>query len=170
MDQDYWNLEDILTESQACNESLGSLRAAAPIHRNARVELPDIVRIQQPRAFSGRVRAALNASPCSVQLRSLQPYWYALALRLAHLLDSEELRDVLSKAYMGRLPRIFELSLLLARGSAGRTSLNAADAGGADLTLELQGFLAGLDESEAHLLSVGKTASRTMQEYMTGEE
>lgn len=65
------------------------------IHKHTRVELPywiaqmlavyDIITIQQPRPYGARVRSALDASASSVRLRDLVPYWYAMALRLAHL-------------------------------------------------------------------------------------
>lgn len=45
----------------------------------------DVITIQQPRAYGPRVRAALDASAPAVRLRDLVPYWYAMALRLAHL-------------------------------------------------------------------------------------
>lgn len=53
--------------------------------------------IQQPRAYGSRVRAALDATATSVQLYNLLPYWYALAARLARLLESDALADMLTK-------------------------------------------------------------------------
>ena len=63
----------------------------------------DIITIQQPKAYGSRVRAALDASATSVQLRNLAPQWYALAVRLAQLcvvadrLGSDEMRDMLAR-------------------------------------------------------------------------
>ena len=57
----------------------------------------DIITIQQPKAYAARVRVALNASATSVQLRNLAPQWYALAVRLAQLLGSDEMRDMLAR-------------------------------------------------------------------------
>lgn len=107
----------------------------------------------------------------SVQLRSLLPYWYALAVRLARLLASEDLQALLSKVrrlahqtYIGRLARIYELAILLSPGGDGRVS------GDASLSMEMQNFLQGLDESEALLLQAGQVSTRTMQEYLTGSD
>ncbi|KOS14532.1 gins complex subunit [Malassezia pachydermatis] len=109
----------------------------------------DIVTIQQPRAFGSRVRSALDASAAAVRLRDLLPYWYALALRLASLLDSDSMRDWLSKTYMGRLPRIYELSVLLGR----TTSVTESATTGriqdtSHLSSEMQEFMQGLEEGE----------------------
>lgn len=127
----------------------------------------DIVTIQQPRAFGSRVRAALDASAFSVRLRDLVPYWYAMAIRLAQLLDSEDMQHWIGQTYMERLPRIFELSVLLGRSPSKGDALSAVhmqEAGG--LTVEMQEFFQGLDESEAALLAACQTAGRTMQEYL----
>lgn len=77
------------------------------IHKHTRLELPywmaqmlavyDIISIQQPKPYGARVRSALNASASSVRLRDLVPYWYAMALRLSQLLDSEEMKHWLAK-------------------------------------------------------------------------
>ena len=116
MDQSYWEVDDILAESQRlpCTfnidvPGLGYLEGSGEpdIEKHARLELPywmaellavyDIVTIQQPRAFGTRVRAALDATATSVQLRNLVPQWYALALRLAQLLGSDEMRNMLAR-------------------------------------------------------------------------
>lgn len=107
-----------------------------------------------------------------MQLRSLLPYWYALAVRLARLLASEDLQALLSKVrrlahqtYVGRLARIYELAILLSPGGDGR-----AQSSDASLSMEMQNFLQGLDESEALLLQAGQVSTRTMQEYLTGSD
>ncbi|KAI3627055.1 PSF3 [Malassezia furfur] len=127
MDTDYWSVEAILAESQRlpCTFSvdvpgLGYLEESGEI---------DIVTIQMPRALGSRVRAALDASPTSVQLHNLLPHWYALAVRLARLLESDALYAMLSKA-----------------------------------------FMQGLDDSEQVLLTAGRAATRTMQEFLAGSD
>lgn len=91
---------------------------------------------------------------------------------------------------MERLPRIFELSVLLGRSPSKGDALSAVhmqEAGG--LTVEMQEFFQGLDESEAActlyihpymhvvaicistdatcvVLAACQTAGRTMQEYL----
>ncbi|PKI85076.1 Psf3p [Malassezia vespertilionis] len=174
MDLDYWNVEDIITESQRLPcvfnvdvPGLGYLEDSgeADMHKHARVELAywmahllaayNIVTIQQPRAYGPRVRSALDASPVAVQLRTLLPHWYAMGIRLAQLLDSEDLRAALYKTYMGRLARIYELSILLA-GSRSSASEIAAKSSDPTLTTEMQAFLQGLDDSETALLSAGQ--------------
>lgn len=116
MNHDYWDPEDVLAETQRvpCTfnvdlPGMGFLEGTgeADVRKNARAELPywmaallavyDIITIQQPKAYAARVRAALNASATSVQLRNLAPQWYALAERLAQLLGSDEMRDMLAK-------------------------------------------------------------------------
>ncbi|WFD39607.1 DNA replication protein [Malassezia japonica] len=190
MDPDYWSVEAILAEGQRLPcvfqvdvPGLGHLEESGEVdmHKNTRIELVywmahllavyDIVTIQQPRAYGARVRSALEASASSVQLRSLLPYWYALAVRLARLLASEDLQALLSKVrrlahqtYIGRLARIYELAILLSPGGDGRVS------GDASLSMEMQNFLQGLDESEALLLQAGQVSTRTMQEYLTGSD
>ncbi|WFD19395.1 DNA replication protein [Malassezia caprae] len=130
MEQDYWDIDDILAENQRASRT-------------------DIITIQQPRAYGPRVRAALDASAPAVRLRDLVPYWYAMALRLANLLESQDMHEWLERTYLARVPRIFELSVLLGRSSSASNAVAAArteDTGG--LTVEMQEFLQGLDESE----------------------
>lgn len=127
----------------------------------------DIVTIQQPRAFGSRVRSALDASAAAVRLRDLLPYWYALALRLASLYVLLTLTSDLTRipcatgcrkcvqrrdshqTYMGRLPRIYELSVLLGR----TTSVTESATTGriqdtSHLSSEMQEFMQGLEEGE----------------------
>lgn len=77
---------------------------------------------------------------------------------------------------MERLPRIYELSVLLGRTTTKSDALTAGhmqEAGG--LTMEMQEFLQGLDENETactfftysqKVLSACQSAGRTMQEYL----
>lgn len=120
------------------------------------------------------MRAALDASPSAVQLRALLPYWYAMAVRLARLLESDTLQALLYKVgrrltqtYTGRIARIYELAILLSRTPAGDANARTTDA---TLTMEMQAFLQGLDESEAVLLAAGQASTRTMQEYLAGSD
>jgi GINS complex subunit 3 len=45
----------------------------------------NIVSLSKPKAYSARVKAALDANPTSVQLRHQNVHWYALGMRLAQL-------------------------------------------------------------------------------------
>ncbi|WFD46642.1 DNA replication protein [Malassezia furfur] len=185
MDTDYWSVEAILAESQRlpCTFSvdvpgLGYLEESGEIdmHKHTRVELVywmahmlavyEIVTIQMPRALGSRVRAALDASPTSVQLHNLLPHWYALAVRLARLLESDALYAMLSKTYVGRIARIYELAVLLSRTPAD-ASARSTDAA---LTHDMQAFMQGLDDSEQVLLTAGRAATRTMQEFLAGSD
>ncbi|WFC94460.1 DNA replication protein [Malassezia brasiliensis] len=175
MDADYWSVEAILAESQRlpCTfgvdvPGLGYLEESGEVdmHKHTRVELVEIVTIQMPRAFGSRVRAALDASPTSVQLHNLLPHWYALAVRLARLLESDALYAMLSKTYVGRIARIYELAVLLSRTPAD-ASARSTDAA---LTHDMQAFMQGLDDSEQVLLTAGRAATRTMQEFLAGSD
>lgn len=69
----------------SCPTGWHSCWLSSAFARRVTANSSDIVTIQQPRAYGARVRSALDASPASVELRSLLPSWYALAVRLARL-------------------------------------------------------------------------------------
>ncbi|WFC97693.1 DNA replication protein [Malassezia yamatoensis] len=187
MEQDYWSVETILAENQRIPcifnvdvPGLGYLEESGEtdvsvklmkIHKNARIELVywmahmlaiyDIVTIQMPRAYGSRVRAAIDASPTSLQLHNLLPHWYALAARLAQLLESSTLSTLLQKTYVGRTALIYDLAILLSRAETD-TGVDSS----ATLTYNMQTFMQGLDDSEQVLLQACIATTRTMQEYL----
>ncbi|EPQ28788.1 uncharacterized protein PFL1_03591 [Pseudozyma flocculosa PF-1] len=137
MDRSYWSIDSIIADASKlpCTfnidvHNLGHLQSTDEddIKQHARLELPfwlaellalnDVVSLTMPKAYGPRVKAALDANPTSVQLRQQNNNWYALGMRLANLMDSDELMDVLSKAYTGRLAQIYEQTQHLSSSSS----------------------------------------------------
>lgn len=70
------------------------------------------------------------------------------------------------QTYVGRIARIYELAVLLSRTPAD-ASARSTDAA---LTHDMQAFMQGLDDSEQVLLTAGRAATRTMQEFLAGSD
>ncbi|ETS63575.1 dna replication complex gins protein psf3-like protein [Moesziomyces aphidis] len=210
MDHNYWNVDDFLADSQKlpCTfnvdvPNMGQIQSNGErdVKALSRVELPfwlaelmalnNIVSISKPKAYSNRVKAALDANPTSVQLRHQNIHWYALGARLAQLMDDDDSEmQVLSKAYVGRIAHIFQQSQHLATSSAGSAAAANADANqrgfasaqaiaamvsdgptlgmsaGSAMSAEVTEFLQGLDESERMLLRNGQEGARMMREFL----
>lgn len=62
-----------------------------------------LLTLDLPSALSPRVMNALSASPLAVDLRSLAPHFYALAVRLLELFEEEEMSEILTQVRGGLL-------------------------------------------------------------------
>ncbi|PPQ99910.1 hypothetical protein CVT24_009591 [Panaeolus cyanescens] len=111
-----------------------------------------------PAAFSGRVRNALNAETCSVQLSNLVGaggLWYGFGKTVMDILSDEqanEMSAMLTAAFSGRLPEVIDQAqhfAALGRVGAGGPSGNTA-----------QGFREGLDATERELFSLAQESAR----------
>ncbi|KAK0557923.1 DNA replication protein [Tilletia horrida] len=199
----YWDPAEILLDGQriACTfrldvPGLGHLQGNEQknIKANSRLDLPfwlaeqlalhQRLQLHVPKPYTGRVRAALDANPRSVNLRNLNPNWYAVAARMGPLMDDSELVDAISTTYSARLPQIYEQaqslsSLAGATGTAegggpgsGVSRLDALSGSGvareSALSSEMVEFLAGLDDSERNLLRAGQIGATVMRNYLAG--
>ncbi|CAD6893791.1 unnamed protein product [Tilletia controversa] len=199
----YWDPAEILIDGQriACTfqldvPGLGHLQSNEQknIKTGSRVDLPFwlaeplalhgkvILHVGKP--YAARVRAALDANPRSVNLRNLNPSWYAVAHRMGPMMDDSELVDEVSKTYSSRLPQIYEQAQSLSSlagptGSAesggpssGVSRLDALSGTGvareSALSSEMVEFLAGLDDSERRLLRSGQIGATVMRNYLAG--
>ncbi|UZJ52373.1 hypothetical protein CBS101457_001693 [Exobasidium rhododendri] len=162
------------------------------VEKKSRVDLPfwmaellalhNVVDLSFPRQYSARVRSALDAQAKSVRLRDLNGWWYAVGVRLSALIEAKELIEVLAKTYQARILPIYSSSQNLAASSkrahsedgGGNEALaminDDVDSFGANLSismsLEMQDFIHGLEESESVLLSTGQRSSARMLSYL----
>ncbi|PWZ02693.1 hypothetical protein BCV70DRAFT_196940 [Testicularia cyperi] len=198
MDQNYWSVDDFVADSQKlpCTfnievPNMGQLQNTDETNIKAlsRLELPfwlaellalnNIVSISKPKAYSARVKAALDAEPTSVQLRHQNVHWYALGMRLAQLMENDDAEmQVLSKAYLGRLPHIFEqtqhLSSATSSAGIGGSSGSGNRSGpSADVQEQLglatsQAIAAMVSDGPALGMSAGNAMSAEIAEFLAG--
>ncbi|RUP47167.1 hypothetical protein BC936DRAFT_146059 [Jimgerdemannia flammicorona] len=129
MGDDYYNIDAILADQQKlpcifkCDvKGLGYLDGNndVDLRRDTKVELPfwlvetlakapDLFEVAGlPKYYGTRVRSALNASPTSIDFRSLCPYYYMFGVRLVTLLKDDPLTEMLGKAFKARLQLIMD--------------------------------------------------------------
>ncbi|SNX81644.1 related to PSF3 - subunit of the GINS complex [Melanopsichium pennsylvanicum] len=207
MDHIYWNVDDFLADSQKlpCTfnidvPNMGQIHSTEErdIKALSRVELPfwlaelmalnNIVSINKPKSFSNRVKAALDASPTSVQLRNQNIHWYALGARLAQFAansrispsklinvggsgrmdDDDSEMQTLSKAYVGRISHIFQQSQHLSAASSSSTAggLEGDERGFATA----QAIAAMVSDGPTLGMSAGTAMSAEISEFLQGME
>ncbi|RPA80412.1 hypothetical protein BJ508DRAFT_362601 [Ascobolus immersus RN42] len=102
-----------------------------------------------PACLNTQVLAALKASPTSLNLRDLAPYWYALGSECLAIMDDDELPEVLALTYKERVGKLADF----VRGR------RAAGAG------EGEEMLLGLEEWERRIRGVVE-AGRAVSEWL----
>jgi len=178
MDDDYWSIDSIFTQSQKLDctfltnvPNLGHLDGgdeqdivsqtkmqlpywlAAPLLVNGHAEL------RIPQAFSLRVRKALNADPNSVKLSQLVgtgSSWYSFGLQISNLLEdkqSYELTEVLEKTFRARMIEIVDQ----AQHFGYRSGIGGSGAGGE--------FREGLESTERDLFLLVQRSAQLAQAW-----
>ncbi|KAL8725374.1 MAG: hypothetical protein Q9166_007390 [cf. Caloplaca sp. 2 TL-2023] len=121
-----------------------------PVHSSSSSSQP-LLTLDLPTSLSPRVLNALKADAKSVDLRSLEVFFYEGASRILELLEEEGVGDVLCEAFKKRAAEIADHARN-ARGGAG---------GG-----EGEGFLRGLDEWERGLFRAAHDGSKAVRMWM----
>ena len=70
----------------------------------------DFVTVLMPTCYRSRVKAAINASPTTVNLRTLNTHFYTLGIKVSGLRDDIDLAGLLMLSFRSRLPEIMDLA------------------------------------------------------------
>ncbi|KAI8817972.1 DNA replication complex GINS protein psf3 [Fimicolochytrium jonesii] len=163
---DYWDLDAIIADHQKLpcffhNDvpGYGFLEGnhETDLSANAKVELPywlaehlavnDHVDLELPKCFNQRVRDDISASPTSVNLNRLCPYYYRFGVNIINLIVDAALPEVLSQAFKARLPCIMDYT---------QTSR---------LRTDRSEFIHSLDETERELYKLGHETVMEMMQW-----
>ncbi|EEH20975.2 DNA replication complex GINS protein psf3 [Paracoccidioides brasiliensis Pb03] len=112
----------------------------------ARADSSPLVTLDLSTALSEQVLNALKANPGTVDLRSLAPHFYSLAVRILQLFEEEEMVDVLMEAFKKRSMEIAD------------HAYNSQGALGDGVE-----FLRGLDETERRLFRIAHSSAKEMR-------
>ncbi|WVQ83283.1 hypothetical protein IAT38_005422 [Cryptococcus sp. DSM 104549] len=184
MDDDYFSLTSILADNHklSCTfmldvPDLGYLEGGTEkdLQKNTKVELPfwmahplstnELTTFTIPVPYGPRVNSALIASAPNVKLANLvggNGWWYRWGRRIADIMDDQSnanLRSMLMKAFVGRLPTLQDLAAHHA--SADHTLPEASSKGDA--------FREGMEGDERELFTIGQDSGRMIKAWFDGK-
>ncbi|KAH8819874.1 DNA replication complex GINS protein psf3 [Xylogone sp. PMI_703] len=136
------------------------LAVSAPSPSQMPGQPSSLVTLDLPDSLSPRVLNALKADARSVDLRVLDPYFYALGARILELFEEDEVCEVLLESFRARAEGI--------RDFAGNTGGGGAASGGGAKGLGIDGveFLRGLDEMERGLFKAAHEGSKGVKSWL----
>lgn len=126
--------------------------------------------IQMPKAFNQQIRYALAASTKNVNLKNLSVHsggaWYESGKVLLEMIEDNNLREVLHKTFVDRLPDVMDLAARpppnFRADPSGSTNPAAASS---HHNPDDDHFLLGLDSWENEILSAGQQTAKRMREW-----
>ncbi|KAI8871635.1 GINS complex subunit Psf3, partial [Ramicandelaber brevisporus] len=155
--EDYYDIDDILAEQMPIpctfNFSVSGLASLQPdenvLPKGTKVELPfwlasnlafpEYVSVDLPSTYSKKTRNKLNASFISVNFHSLCPYYYRLGVKLADMIDDDDLPNTLTEVFRERAQAVLAKTHTVLEGVANDSAY----------------FVAKLDETEKELFALG---------------